>query len=152
MDGIYLSQPPVIAISAKSSSSQFLLIGFRSDTRQAIPAYNGLLFVYGILFIPVFFSLMVGLNILVWSKTRINYGFIFGAYHSSCVDTISYPLLEFDVKTQLDHREYFEVCDSPCCIYICLPYLNTPTDTCVATFNTLLRFLVVFPGRRTTSF
>lgn len=94
---------------------------------------------------------MVGLNILVWSKTRINYGFIFGMYHSSRADTISYPLLEFDVKTQLDHREYFEVCESPHSIYNRLICLITATDTCVVTFHTLLRFLAVFPGRRKTS-
>ena len=52
--------------------------GFQADTRQAIPAWDGLLYTYGIMFVPVFFSLMVGLNLQVWSAARINYVFIFG--------------------------------------------------------------------------
>ncbi|KAK0474204.1 EXS family-domain-containing protein [Armillaria novae-zelandiae] len=43
-------------------------------------------------FRSVIFSLLVGLNILVWARARINYVFIF----------------ELDYRTQLDHREYFE--------------------------------------------
>ncbi|EKM58004.1 uncharacterized protein PHACADRAFT_58738, partial [Phanerochaete carnosa HHB-10118-sp] len=70
-----------------------LYLSFRHDTRQAVPGYDGLLFVYSILLIPVLFSLLLGLNVLVWSKSRINYVFIF----------------ELDLKTKLDHREYFEV-------------------------------------------
>lgn len=53
-------------------------VGFQTDTRNAIPGYDGLLFVYSILLVPVLFSLLVGLNILVWSRARINYVFIFG--------------------------------------------------------------------------
>ena len=55
-----------------------LLAGFQADTRRAIPGYDGLLFLYSIFVIPVIFSLLVGLNILVWSNSRINYVFIFG--------------------------------------------------------------------------
>lgn len=70
-----------------------LYLSFRDDTREAIPGYDGLLFVYSILLIPTVFSLLVGVNILVWSRSRINYVFIF----------------ELDIKTKLDHREYFEI-------------------------------------------
>ncbi|GJE94840.1 SPX and EXS domain-containing protein [Phanerochaete sordida] len=70
-----------------------IYLSFRHDTRQAIPGYDGLLFVYSILLVPTLFSLLVGLNILVWSRSRINYVFIF----------------ELDIKTRLDHREYFEI-------------------------------------------
>lgn len=36
------------------------------------------MFVYAILFVPTFFSLLVGANLLVWARARINYVFIFG--------------------------------------------------------------------------
>jgi hypothetical protein len=52
--------------------------GFQKTTRDAIPGWNGLLFVYGVLLIPVLFSLLIGINLLVWSRSRINYVFIFG--------------------------------------------------------------------------
>ncbi|KAJ3552867.1 hypothetical protein NM688_g3924 [Phlebia brevispora] len=70
-----------------------IYLSFLPHTRDELPGYDGLLFVYGILFTPVLFSILVGINILVWSRTRINYVFIF----------------ELDVKTKLDHREYFEI-------------------------------------------
>ena len=57
-----------------------LFVGFQADTRAALPGWDGLLYVYGILFVPVFFTLLVGLNLQVWSATRINYVFIFGAF------------------------------------------------------------------------
>ena len=38
------------------------------------------MYVYGIFFVPTFFSLLVGVNLLVWARARINYVFIFGAY------------------------------------------------------------------------
>ncbi|OBZ67468.1 Phosphate transporter PHO1 [Grifola frondosa] len=65
---------------------------FQQDTRRAIPSWDGLLFVYAIFFIPTLFSLLVGINLLVWSRSRINYIFIF----------------ELDLRTRLDHRVYFE--------------------------------------------
>ncbi|KAF7426119.1 hypothetical protein PC9H_008485 [Pleurotus ostreatus] len=51
---------------------------FLQETRDEIPGWDALLFVYGMLLIPVLFSLLVGLNLLVWSRSRINYVFIFG--------------------------------------------------------------------------
>jgi len=51
---------------------------FQHQTREAIPAWDTLLFLYGVLLVPVLFSVLVGINILVWSKSRINYVFIFG--------------------------------------------------------------------------
>ena len=51
---------------------------FQTDTQQAVPAWDMLLFVYGIILIPVLFSLLVGINLLVWAESRINYSFIFG--------------------------------------------------------------------------
>jgi len=56
-----------------------VLIGLQQETRDTIPGWDGLLFFYGILFIPVLFSILVGLNLLVWARSRINYTFIFGS-------------------------------------------------------------------------
>lgn len=51
---------------------------FQQHTREEIPAWDGLLFVYSIFLVPVVFALLVGLNLQVWSQSRINYVFIFG--------------------------------------------------------------------------
>ena len=52
--------------------------GFQPDTREAIPGWDALLFIYAIFFVPTFFALIVGVNLLVWARARINYVFIFG--------------------------------------------------------------------------
>ncbi|KAJ6487885.1 SPX domain-containing protein [Mycena sanguinolenta] len=51
---------------------------FEQKTRDAIPGWDGLLFIYGVLAVPTIFALIVGLNLLVWARARINYVFIFG--------------------------------------------------------------------------
>lgn len=51
---------------------------FQEDTRKDIPGWDGLLYIYGIILVPVLFSALVGVNLLVWSRSRINYVFIFG--------------------------------------------------------------------------
>ncbi|KAI0918737.1 hypothetical protein AcV5_002647 [Taiwanofungus camphoratus] len=66
---------------------------FQPETRAEITGWDGLLFVYAIMLVPVVFSFLVGLNVLVWHNARINYVFIF----------------ELDVRSSLDHREYFEI-------------------------------------------
>lgn len=89
-----------------------LSIGFKHDTREALPGYTGLYYVFSVFLIPVLFSFLVGLNILAWSKSRINYTFIFGAQLvlSMRLRRITHSLrAEFDLKTKLDHREYFEI-------------------------------------------
>ncbi|KAF8917968.1 SPX domain-containing protein, partial [Mucidula mucida] len=78
-----LSLPPLVAGIYQS---------FQTDTRAAIPAWDGLLFVFSVLLVPVVFALLVGTNLLVWSRARVNYVFIF----------------ELEYRTRLDHREYFE--------------------------------------------
>lgn len=67
------------------ASEADVLTGFQADTRRAMPGYGGLLFVYSIFLIPVVFSFLVGLNILVWSRSRINYVFIFGKRSNAIV-------------------------------------------------------------------
>nr|GAT52934.1 signal transduction protein [Mycena chlorophos] len=79
-----------LALPALASGLYF---SYQQDTRNAIPGWDALLLVYGVFLIPVLFSLLVGLNVQVWSNTRINYVFIF----------------EFDLRTRMDHREYFQI-------------------------------------------
>lgn len=52
-------------------------IAFQDDTRRAIP-WDALLLVYATFTIPLLFTLLIGVNVLVWSKARINYILIFG--------------------------------------------------------------------------
>lgn len=78
---------------------------FQDRTRAAIPAWGSLLYIYAVFFVPVLFAFLVGTNLLVWSASRINYVFIF----------------KLNVKTRLDHREYFEI---PCILLttLCLAF------------------------------
>ncbi|KIY47527.1 EXS-domain-containing protein, partial [Fistulina hepatica ATCC 64428] len=66
---------------------------FQHETREAISGWPALLCVYGILTVPTVFSLLIGLNLVTWARTRINYVFIF----------------ELDLRTCVDYREYFEM-------------------------------------------
>jgi xenotropic and polytropic retrovirus receptor 1 len=76
---------------------------------MSLPSWNILLFVYSILLIPALLALLVGLNLVVWARERINYVFIFGAQipfvHVACANLLK----ELNVRSRLDHREYFEV-------------------------------------------
>lgn len=65
---------------------------------------------YSILFVPVLFSVLVGVNLVAWSIARINYAFIFGVYHWL---TVSFPpdglwTLDLNSRTRINYREYFE--------------------------------------------
>lgn len=40
---------------------------------EAIPAWNGLLIVYGSLYLPVIFAMLFELNLDAWVNARINY-------------------------------------------------------------------------------
>lgn len=64
-------------------------LSFQEHTREEIPAWDGLLFIYSIFLIPVVFVLLVGLNLQVWSQSRINYVFIFGACHATITNISS---------------------------------------------------------------
>ena len=82
---------------------------FLPETRSAIP-WDALLLVYATLAIPLVFSLLVGVNVWAWSRARINYSFIFGERRNPLNGTCAEAAVaEFDVRNQLDSREYFEV-------------------------------------------
>ncbi|KAF7325791.1 Signal transduction protein [Mycena kentingensis (nom. inval.)] len=70
-----------------------LYYSFQESTRTEIPGWDALLLVYAVFLVPTLFVWMVGVNVLVWSHARVNYIFIF----------------EFDLRTRMDHREYFEI-------------------------------------------
>jgi xenotropic and polytropic retrovirus receptor 1 len=77
---------------------------------RLIPGWQTLLFIYGIFLVPVLFSFLVGMNLLAWSRARINYQFIFGkSLHSKLFASYRNIYVELKVRTRLDYREYFEV-------------------------------------------
>ncbi|KAJ3570146.1 hypothetical protein NP233_g4607 [Leucocoprinus birnbaumii] len=63
------------------------------ETHADIQGWDALLYIYGIFFIPVVFSMLVGLNLLVWVRSRVKYTTIFG----------------FDIQDHIDYRDYFEI-------------------------------------------
>lgn len=81
-----LALPPLISgvyqcnlfLSSLSPHPNFPYLGFQPSTRAAIPAWGALLQIYAALFLPVVFSLLISLNLIAWSRARINYVFIFG--------------------------------------------------------------------------
>jgi len=52
--------------------------GLQSHTRISIPSWGALLYIYAVLLVPTLLAFLVGVNMLVWSASRINYVFIFG--------------------------------------------------------------------------
>lgn len=69
--------------SALTPTKAHLLLrnpGFQPHIRESMPAWDALLFVYGVFFVPVLFVLLLALNIVVWAKARVNYVFIFGGF------------------------------------------------------------------------
>lgn len=73
--GIYQSKS---SMSFHRHSLDFILPGTLDISYDSIEAFDALLYIYGVLFIPVCFSLLVGLNVVVWARSRVNYSFIFG--------------------------------------------------------------------------
>ncbi|KAG9123684.1 hypothetical protein FRC07_014276 [Ceratobasidium sp. 392] len=76
---------------------------FQEERRQQIPEWAALLQIYAALCIPVVFSLLIGLNLIVWARARINFIFIF----------------ELDARTVIDAREYIEL---PAFLFATLSY------------------------------
>jgi hypothetical protein len=54
-------------------------VGSQSSINSQIPGWDGLLFLYGILLVPVLLSVLVGVNLMVCSRTNIDYVSMFGA-------------------------------------------------------------------------
>ena len=77
VQGIYFSTMSQAKFLCKASINMFC-IGFQPEARAAIPAWNALLQVYGGFFVLVLLSLLIAFNLIVWSRARINYAFIFG--------------------------------------------------------------------------
>lgn len=65
----------------------------RDSSHPSLPSWDIILFIYSIFLIPTLLALLIGLNLVVWARERINYVFIF----------------ELNVRSRLDHREYFEL-------------------------------------------
>jgi len=120
--------------------------GFQPERRAQIPAWDVLLFIYGVFLVPVLFSLLIGITMSIWSNSRINYVFIFGP----CAEYSFYLTcwledLELDVRTRLDYREYFEVYSFPIWSYHLLTMSSDPGNP---PCNSRLRILVFFLSYR----
>jgi xenotropic and polytropic retrovirus receptor 1 len=96
-----------------------VMIAYQQTTRIALPGWESLLLIYGAIFIPVALALLVGVNLWVWSKSRINYAFILGLlFDMDYPPLVNLSFAELDSRTKLDWQEYFEVrfiaalCDS----------------------------------------
>ena len=86
--------------------------GLQPHTRVDIPSWGSLLFIYANLLIPTLLPFLVGTNMLIWTESRINYVFIFGTVSQISVQCHYISLIrceDLDIRTRLDHREYFEV-------------------------------------------
>ncbi|CAG8503228.1 3400_t:CDS:10 [Paraglomus occultum] len=62
--------------------------------------WNLLLQIYLGIFLPIMLTLLVGINVVVWSKLKINYKLVF----------------DFDIRDNVDYREFWE-------FRICLPFV-----------------------------
>jgi len=49
------------------------MVAMSADIVNEIPAWNGLLIVYGSLYLPVIFAMLFELNLDAWVNARINY-------------------------------------------------------------------------------
>ncbi|KAG8844617.1 hypothetical protein FRB96_002986 [Tulasnella sp. 330] len=65
----------------------------KREKRAQLHVWGSLLEAYATLAIPTIFSLLIGLNMLAWSRKRLNYVFIF----------------ELDLRSTMDPRVYFEI-------------------------------------------
>jgi hypothetical protein len=85
--------------------------GFQPSTRVRIPDWDALLLVYATMFVPVLFSLMIGANIFVWDKLRINHVFIFGerGTTSTAGESLTSRVVELDTASKIEYQEYAEV-------------------------------------------
>jgi hypothetical protein len=79
----------VPAVASGLYEGSISLLGSRADSdvvcplalqqeAHIIPGSATLLFIYAVFAVPVLFSVLVGLNLLAWTRSRINYVFIFG--------------------------------------------------------------------------
>lgn len=67
--------PATIFALVKGTSMQVLplMIAMSAGIETEIPAWNGLLIVYGSLYLPVIFAMLFELNLDAWVNARINY-------------------------------------------------------------------------------
>ncbi|KAG9311829.1 EXS family-domain-containing protein [Chiua virens] len=68
-------------------------LAFQEHTRRSLLSWNILLHIYATFVIPLLLALLIGVNILAWTRMRINYALI----------------LELNSRSKLDYREYFEL-------------------------------------------
>ncbi|KAH0832144.1 EXS family-domain-containing protein [Lanmaoa asiatica] len=84
-------------------------LSFQEHTRESLPSWNILLFIYSILVIPVLLALLIGINILVWAQKRISYVFIFSVLLLPYSVRSLTICTELNPRSRIDHHEYFEL-------------------------------------------
>lgn len=67
--------PATIFALVKGTSKQAtpLMLAMSAGIEAEVPAWNGLLIVYGSLYLPVIFAMLFELNLDAWVNARINY-------------------------------------------------------------------------------
>jgi hypothetical protein len=73
MIGIGLPVTIFALVKGKLQSRIWLRIANSAGIETEVPAWNGLLLVYGSLYLPVIFAMLFELNLDAWVNARINY-------------------------------------------------------------------------------
>jgi len=114
--------------------SLFVQTGYQPNTRAEIPGWDALLFLYSILVIPVLFSVLVGLNILVWSQSKIDYVSIFGAWTFHFCIQLSFSCRNIDwcwIRQNWIYKPYLIIANTS--RWVSPPYYEGPQIECVCT-------------------
>ena len=73
MIGIGIPATIFALVKGRQKHRTSLMIAMSADIATEIPAWNGLLIVYGSLYLPVIFAMLFELNLDAWVNARINY-------------------------------------------------------------------------------
>jgi hypothetical protein len=73
MIGIGLPVTIFALVKGKFHAGIWLTIANSAGIETEVPAWNGLLLVYGSLYLPVIFAMLFELNLDAWVNARINY-------------------------------------------------------------------------------
>jgi len=110
--------------------------------RGRIPGWDSLLFIYGSLVIPVILAILIGINLTVWTWTRINYIFIFGEPALPLLDLIPHlSQVLTQEKREITNNILWWVQDY---IVQLFSWLNLSVDPRFPLRGTLLCLLVIF--------
>lgn len=78
IDGLYNGQLGRLFLLLRDQFDGMLFLASQPSTKIGLPSWEVLLYLYGVVFLPLMFALLVGLNLAGWASARINYVFMFG--------------------------------------------------------------------------